>query len=160
MPRSRPRDRHVTISNDHCLRGRFQKREGWPKPSLSPRIAARGLEVQLKRELTETTLIIRSAVVPNTALGAINRDRNAVTGFSDVIVAFLQVQVVVVEDIEPFRTELEIDLLVDRNSLTDRRVKGPLSWAPEGVARNHICRIWTPIGGTQQVIGIGERSGG
>ena len=66
----------------------------------------------------------------------------------------------VVENVEAFCTELEIDLLVNGNGLAHRCIKGPLPRPAERVARSHCRWIWTPIGSTQQVIRISEGSGG
>src|SRR3981081_3159091 len=98
------------------------------------------LEVDLQGKLTETTLVVRTIVVADTALGRRDRHWYAVPNVGDVIKPFLDEEIVMVPQIKSLCAKLDVDLFMDRKDLADRSVKRPRSGSAEAVTSDRRRR--------------------
>src|ERR1700728_15184 len=103
------------------------------------------LEVNLQSELPEATLVIRPAIVADSALGSRDRHRYALAYIGDIIQPVLDKEVMVVEKIESLCPALHIDLLMNREDLAHSSIERPRSRSPEAVACSHRRRERAPI---------------
>ena len=83
------------------------------------------LEVDLQGKLPEATLVIRTIVVADTALGRRDRHRHPVADVGNIIQPSLDEEIVMVQQIESLCAELNVDLFMDGKDLADSRIKGP-----------------------------------
>ena len=97
------------------------------------------LEVDLQGKLAEAPFVVRAIVVADASLGRSDGYRRAIADVGNIVEALLDIEIVMVEKIEAFRTELQIDLLVngEDEDLADSCIEGPCARSAEAVAGDH-----------------------
>src|SRR5258708_31655942 len=81
-------------------------------------------EIHLQRELSEPSVVVGAAVIADTGLRR-NHLRGAGGVVEDVVLRFLQEQIVMVEDVKSFRAKLEIQSFAKGKRLADHRIQVP-----------------------------------
>src|ERR1700757_4421053 len=109
------------------------------------------LEVHLERELAEAAFVVGASVIADAAFGGQDRGNGISKRIHTDVIAeyivgcFLEEQVVVVEDIEPFGAEFEVEVFADGELLGQRKIDVPEARSAEGIAAGHVERPRAPI---------------
>src|SRR5579862_5727127 len=122
-----------------------QKRKTGRSPSSAK--CCKLLEVDFACELEEAAFVVDSA--GDSALGGVDL-RVVAAVVICVKLASLDVQIVMVEEVVSFSTQLDIELLVDREALRGRHVDVVGSRSAECIAGGHGGRIRTKVRDAQQ----------
>src|SRR5260370_33483445 len=102
-------------------------------------------EVDLEGELAEAPFVVRTVVVADTSFGRRDGHGNTVADVRNIIQAFLDKEIVMVEKVEAFSAELKVEPLVNGEGLADGGVEGPGARSAEAVAGNHGRWERTPV---------------
>src|SRR5258708_11197260 len=106
---------------------------------VRPYVLQSWLEVHCQRELAEAALVIGATVIANPAFrrGNGHRATNRLD-IRNVVQAFLDIEVMVIEDVEALCAENQVNPFMKRDCLAQRGVQVPPPGPAERIASRHV----------------------